>query len=126
MKKLEKRVQNFAEYLLEDYYNWEIVESRRKYLIAEARQFSNPTERAVISIATDAFLCRVNLTNAVIESVLKKLDDTDRKLICLLYFRKSHTVSGAGTEVGLSKSVAYEHRNAVIRAIALGLGYIAA
>ena len=44
------------EYLLEDYYNWEIVESRRKYLIAVRRQIDFQSRHDVLFIVTHQYV----------------------------------------------------------------------
>ena len=123
MKK-DKRIYNYVEYLLEQYHNADTVESRRKYLIAEAKNANSPTEQAAVSIVSDAYLCNVHICNSTIQHVLSRLDSADYQLIKLIYFDRSHTVTGAGMVVGMSKSVAYKHRNAIIRSIAIQLGYI--
>lgn len=59
-----------------------------------------------------------------IERALKKADAIDMELLKLVYWRKTHTVDGAGQKVGLSKSAAYRRLNRIFRDIALEMGLV--
>lgn len=121
---MDRRIKNFVELQLEKSRDSRLIEARRKYLISQAKGSEDPVATAALMIVNDAYLCNADLTSWAIKSVLDALDPIDQRLIDLLYFKRSHTVTGAGLEVGLSKTQAYQHRNAIITQIARKLGYI--
>ncbi len=90
----------------------------------KAGSTSNPTERAGIALASNPYIASLERTTKAIATVLDKCDATDIKLIDLVYWRRSHTVEGAGRLCNLSKSAAYNHINGILTLIAQELGVI--
>lgn len=82
------------------------------------------TEKAAIKIASSIYIRRTEENIRALERVLNRLDNTDKTLIELVYFRKTHTVIGAGLKVNLDKSAAYRHINNILGLIALEMGLI--
>lgn len=132
---LKPEVKNFIEWNLENYFVMcrEIEEVKRDYLPAVTPSYSampagvgtsSPTEAAAMKIMTSAYLLNAERTIKAVSRVIETLDNTDKKLIELIYWKKQYNVIGAGMVVGLSKSVAYEHVNKILSAIALNLGLV--
>ncbi|MGN0627464.1 MAG: hypothetical protein ACI4IT_05840 [Oscillospiraceae bacterium] len=82
------------------------------------------TEKTAIKIASSIYIRRTEENIRALERVFNKLDNTDKMLIELVYFRKTHTVIGAGLKVNLDKSAAYRHINNILGLIALEMGLI--
>ena len=82
------------------------------------------TEDITIQISSSAYVRNLEHTVKAIQYVIDRLDDTDLRLIELVYFRGSHTVDGAAMIVNLSSRTAYRHINNVLTAVALELGLI--
>ena len=122
-KTLDRRIIAFVEYQLENYHRSTEIEEQRRHLIALTKATPNPVDAAALAIVNDTFLSYTDISRRTIAYVLNCLDPIDTQLINLLYFKRSHTVTGAGMEVGLSKTQAYRHRNAIIYRLAVELGY---
>ena len=52
------------------------------------------------------------------------MDELDKKLIDLVYWKQEYTVEGAGMKIGLSRSAAYQRINKILGMIAFELGYV--
>lgn len=85
---------------------------------------SNPTANVAIRIATSPYILWTERNTSAIDRVLDKLSDTDKNLIDLVYWKKSHNVIGAGKKVGLSPSKAYVHINNILGMLALEIGVV--
>ena len=82
------------------------------------------TEDVTIKIISSPYIRRIELTCSGIERAINQMDDTDKKLIDLIYWRAEYTVEGAGMKIGLSKSAAYQRVNKILGTIAYELGYV--
>jgi len=78
----------------------------------------------MIQISSSAYIRNLEQTVKAIQYVINRLDDIDLRLIELVYFKGTHTVSGAAMIVNLSQSAAYNHVNKVLVAVALELGLV--
>lgn len=81
------------------------------------------TAATVERLMTNQYLQTTERTIAAIDRTLARCDDTTRKLIDLVYWRRTHTVTGAGLKVGLSKSGAYNRIYSVLCEVADEMGY---
>ena len=87
-------------------------------------QTSNPTENAAIKLASSPYILATEKTISAIDRVLARLDDADKQLINLVYWKQSHTAEGAGMIIGYSRRTVYRHIDRILTAIALELGII--
>lgn len=85
---------------------------------------SRPTEQLAVRIASDSYLAHLERAVTAIERVLVRLDDTDRKLIRVAYWRRGGTVTKAAAAAYVSKSEAYRRLSRITVAIARELGYM--
>lgn len=85
---------------------------------------SRTTEDVAVRLASAQYIRHLEETVRAIDKITGRLPDEDHSLIEMVYWRRSHTVTGAGLQVGLSKSAAYQHINAILLAIAQELGYV--
>jgi RinA family phage transcriptional activator len=85
---------------------------------------SNPTETLGIAIATNPYIQSLERSIRAIDCVLRGADDTEKQLIDLVYWRKTHTVYGAAEKCHISKSSAYRRLNKIIYAIAAEIGLV--
>ena len=133
---LQPRVRDFVAWQLEHYQtNRAQLESIKRDLIpsptpnyggSEGRstEAHRTTEDIMVQISSSAYVRNLEQTVKAIQYVIDRLDDTDLRLIELVYFRGSHTVDGAAMIVNLSSRTAYRHINNVLTAVALELGLI--
>ena len=82
------------------------------------------TENIGLQMATSPYIRNLERSAAAIERVLAKRDETDLKLIDMVYWKSTHTVDGAALRVGLGKSAAYSRINDILGQIAIELGYV--
>ncbi|WP_312611452.1 hypothetical protein [Oscillibacter sp.] len=85
---------------------------------------SRTTENVAVRISTNPYIMQTERSCKAIERVLSRCNETDSKLVDLVYWRQSYTVEGAGMKIGLSKSAAYQRINSILGAIALEIGYV--
>ena len=133
---LQPRVRDFVAWQLEHYQtNRAQLESIKRDLIpsptpnyggseGHSTEAHRTTEDVTIQISSSAYVRNLEQTVKAIQYVIDRLDDTDLRLIELVYFRGSHTVDGAAMIVNLSSRTAYRHINNVLTAVALELGLI--
>lgn len=132
---LNARVRGYIEWQLEHYHEdkRQLEEYKRDLmpsitpsysLAANAADIKHPTENAALRMATNAYILSLERSIAAIDNVLIKLDDTDKQLIDLVYWRQSHTIEGAGMKVELSRRSAYRHINNILCLVAIEMGLI--
>lgn len=85
---------------------------------------SRQTEQIALKIATSAYISRLEKSVNAIESIVSKLDTTDKKLIELVYWQRSYNIVGAGIKVGLSQAQAYRRINGILCVLAVELGFV--
>ena len=83
---------------------------------------SRPAEALGIRLADDRYIREKERTVSAVERVLRRLDRHDRRLVQLVCLKRTHTVSGAAMLLNMGKTMAYEHLNAVLWAVAEELG----
>ena len=83
------------------------------------------TENIAMSIVTTPYYDRLTKTIAAVEKLVNSLSPADRRLIYIVYMTPTPvTVEAAADLVGISKTVAYNHINAILTQLARDLGYI--
>jgi len=82
------------------------------------------TENVTIKIMSSPYIRRIELTCSGIERAISRMDETDKKLVDLIYWKQEYTVEGAGIKIGLSRSAAYQRINKILGMIAYELGYV--
>lgn len=134
--KLEPRVRAYVEYQLEHYkeHKRKLSEYRDAIMPSSTPNYSGaggggsgesrPTEKLGIKLATDEYINEQLRILAAIEKILASLSKEDKRMIDLIYWRRSHTVTGAAMVLHMSNVTAYRHVNAILRAIAAELGFV--
>ena len=87
---------------------------------------SRQAEALGIRLADDRYIREKERAVSAVERVLKRLDRHDGRLVTLVYLKRTHTVSGAALLLNMGKTMAYEHLNAVLWAVAEELGLTSA
>lgn len=134
---LHPKVKGYVEWQLEHYREdkKQLEELKRDMIPSATQTFSptggvmgggtsSPTEDAAIRIATNPYILALERNIRAIETVLAKCDKTELQLIELVYWRRSHTIEGAGMRANVSRRTAYRKINRVIYLIALEMGII--
>ena len=85
---------------------------------------SRPVETLGIRMADDRFLREKQRTVEAVERVLGRCSRPDRRIVQLVYIKRTHTVGGAALTVNMGKTMAYDHLNAVLWALAAELGLV--
>lgn len=131
---LNARVRGYIEWQLEHYHEdkRQLEEYKRDLMPRVTPNYSpqtggtgisNPTESAVIRMLTSQHIGSLERSTAAITRVLAGLDETDKRMIDLVYWKRSHTIEGAGMKVGLSRRGAYHRINNILSLISLEMGY---
>lgn len=66
----------------------------------------------------------VSRSVTAIDNVLADATAEELELVRLVYWQRTHTITGAGLALNLGRSTAYRYQDRLIRAIARELGYI--
>lgn len=82
------------------------------------------TENVALRMISSPYIRRLEITCEAITRALSTIDETDHRLIELIYWRREYTVEGAGLKCNLSKSAAYKRINKILGLVAYELGYI--
>lgn len=85
---------------------------------------TDTTAQRAIKLATSPYILNTERNVKAIEAVLAKCDDTDKKLINMVYWKRAYNISGAGAVAGLGKTGAYDRINKIIFGIALEMGLV--
>lgn len=88
-----------------------------------SHEASRQTEQVALKITTSDYINRLEKSVHAIDSVLDKLDDTDKQLVALVYWQKAYNIIGAGMKVGLSQAQSYRRINGILCLIAVELGF---
>lgn len=81
------------------------------------------TEEVTMRIESAVHVRCMEQTVAAVESVLSALDEIDLRLVDLIYWQRRYTITGAGLEVGLTKSPTYARINNILWAVLVALGH---
>ena len=134
---LTSAIKGFVEWQLEHYHEdkKQLEQYRRdmmpqitpSYSLASGIQngsTSDPTAKAGIKMATSQYIRSMEQSIEAVDRVLARCDDSDRQLIELVYWRRSHTITGAGMIAGLSQKAAYNRINKLLTLTAAEMGLI--
>jgi RinA family phage transcriptional activator len=134
---LTPKVKGFVEWQLEHYHeDRQQLEQYKNDMIPSATasyswtggiqsgSTSKPTEKIGIKIATNPYILTTERSIQAIDRVIGQLDDTDRQLIDLVYWKKSYTVEGAAFKLNYSARTGYRHVNNVLCLLALEMGLV--
>lgn len=133
---LSPRIKGMVEWQLEHYYDdIRLLEEYKRDLIPSAtpaysvessggHNANRSTENIAERILTNPYIIQAERSCKAISRVIENLTDIDKQLVSLIYWRRSHTVIGAGLAVGFSKSTTYRHINAILLSIAREIGYV--
>lgn len=132
---LNPRVRGFVEWRLEHYREDKraLGEYRAQLMPSNTPRYSltpgggsdtgRPTEEIAARLAMNPYILELERAIDAIDHVLTRLPADKMRLVDLVYFRGTHTVSGAGEALHLSRRTAYRYVNEVLTAIAAELGY---
>ena len=111
---------------LEDYRNSLMPSVTQGYSLSGGVQtgVSNPTEDTAIKLVTNPYILSTERSIRAIERVLEKCDETDLKLIDLVYWRRAYTVIGAALKINLGKTSAYGRINKILCSVAAEIGIV--
>ena len=135
-KKLPQDVKRFVEYKLEHLQETERMmnEYRKSFMPSSVPYYNGmsggrsgeprPCENIALKLTTDQFLNDCEKTVRVIRGITDKLDPTDKKLITICYWKKSHSKEGAALACHLSKTAVYDRINTILFKIAVDMGYV--
>jgi RinA family phage transcriptional activator len=133
---LSPRVKGMAEWVLEHYYeNKKNLEQYKIDLIPSAiqqislthiskTQDGRPAEDTAVRIATSQYVLHAEKSIQAVERVLERCNDTDKRLVDLVYWKGTYSVVGAAQKVSLSPTGAYKRINGILCAVALEMGYV--
>lgn len=133
---LQPRIRDFVAWQLEHYHdNKRQLEEIRCEMIpsptptyggsgSHSNEAHRTTEDVALQISSSAYLRNLEQTVRAIDYVVARLDETDLKLLGLVYFKGTYTVDGAAQIVNLSRRAAYNHINNVLVAVAMELGLV--
>ena len=134
---LQPRLRNTAIWTLEHYHEdkRQMEDYKKQFIPSGTAPYSptgginagepgRPTENAALKIASSPYLRTMEWNIAAVERALDKLDEIDLNIIDMVYWKKSHTVEGAGMKVGLSRRAAYDHINNILCRVALEMGLV--
>lgn len=138
MKKysLPPKIRGIVEYQLEHYYDSrrELKDAERdmmpsntpKYSLDPAghSEASRTTENVAIKIMASKYLVEIEKTVNAVEHITSRLSTEDYKLIDLVFFKGTHTITGAGLSLNMSQRTAYRHVDAILTELARELGLI--
>ncbi len=135
MPRIDKRIKGFILWELEHYpeskqqieqYRNDIITAKDYTIDGQPRgtDTGDPTARKVEKIERSAYIKQTEQTIDAIERVLKRQPPEKIKAIDLMYWRGTHTATGAGMEVGASKSTVYNWIDDIVIKTAKELGFI--
>lgn len=129
------RVKKAAELYLMDYQrNKKALETLKEDMVPSMTQQltgmpkgtggQRQTEDLAIKIANDPYVRQLEDSIASVERVMHRLTDEERRFCDLVYFRKTHTIVGAGEVIGMTPNPAYAMANRILGRIAEEKGLI--
>ena len=135
MPRMDKRLKGFILWELEHYPENKRQLERFKYDMITAKDYTidgqprqtgagDPTARKVEQLESSAYIRQTEQTLEAIERVLRRQPPEKRKAVELMYWRRTHTATGAGMEIGASKSTVYNWIDDIVVQTAKELGFL--
>lgn len=132
---LARNIKNYVEWELEHHtenkraleeYKEDLIPSATSAVDATGPSGKNKdrTADAAVKLATSAYILNLERNSAAIDRVLSQLDEADRVLVSLVYWKRTHTMEGAAQAASVSASTAYFRANKIICGIAAEMGLI--
>ena len=134
---LTTRIRGYVEWEIEHYHdNKKQLEEYREQVMpscttnySEAQssnrsETTDTTAKAAIKLATAPYIKTLEVSTKAVEKTLERCDKTDLELIDLVYWKRTHTITGAGAKVGLSVAQAYRRINNILVSVAMEMGII--
>ena len=84
----------------------------------------DPTSRKVERLENSRYIRQAETTIEAIERVLKRLPPEKVKAIDLMYWKGTHTATGAGMEIGAHEVTVYRWVNKIVSDIAKEMGFL--
>lgn len=81
-------------------------------------------EDTALRIISSPYVAQTERSVKAIDKVLSAANETDKRLVRLVYWQQAYTVEGAANALHMNRATAYRHLNDVLQKIALELGYI--
>lgn len=133
--KLPYRVKKACEMYLMDYpnnkkhladYKLDMMPSMAQELtgMPKGGNASRQTEEVAMRIAQDPYVRQMEDSIAAVERLLKRMTADEKKFTEMVFFKKSHTIIGAGEVIGYSSHPAYAMANRIIGKMAEEKGLI--
>lgn len=113
---------------LTNFYN-EHINSKTAQLSHERKArggVNRTTENEAMRFVENTYLREIEKSVTAIEYVINRLTVEDRKLVEMVYWRNSHTITGAGMELSMSQRTAYRHADMILKALAVEMGLLPA
>lgn len=82
------------------------------------------TEDIVIRLNASPYVRMLEITCGAIKTALDAEDETTKKIVSLVYWKREYTVAGAGTVLHLSTAQTYNRINKLLSRIAYEMGYV--
>lgn len=70
------------------------------------------------------YLVELERSVNAIDFIMDRLNEEDKTLIDLVYWKGTHTITGAGEKLHMTQRTAYRHIDTVLKAIACEMGFI--
>ena len=134
---LTTRIRGYVEWEIEHYHDnkKQLEECREQvmpscttnYSEAQSSNHSGTTDttaKAAIKLATAPYILTLEISTKAIEKTLERCDSTDLELLDLVYWKRTHTITGAGMKTRLSTAGAYNRINNILVTVALEMGLI--
>jgi len=134
---IPSRLKGFIEWQLEHYPEdkREIEQYKKDMVPSPTQQYSltggvdggethRTTEDVAFRIATSQYIKHLEASCKAVEAALNGEDETSRRLVELIYWKREYTPEGAGMRIGLQKSAVYQRLNKILGRIAYEMGYV--
>ena len=136
MKKLPFKIRGMIEWHLQHYHEYkrQLEQAKKDLMPSYTAKYdkdpvkcgpSDTTADTAINLMSSPYILSLERSIKAIDFVLENCDETDLKLIELIYWKRSHTVAGAAAKVNLSRTPVYYRINKILRAIAVEIGLVA-
>ena len=82
------------------------------------------TEEIVIRLNSSPYIRMLEITCNAVQAALDAEDETTRKIVSLVYWKREYTAEGAGMVLNISTSQVYRRINKILSRIAFEMGYV--
>ncbi|SBV94258.1 hypothetical protein KL86CLO1_10489 [uncultured Eubacteriales bacterium] len=132
---LAPKIKGYVEWQLEHYHEdkRQMEEYKRDMVPSGTANYSgmwggsepgNPTAATVERIVTNPYIITTERNVKAVDRALMACDDETKRIVDLVYWRRTHTVTGAGYKIGMSPATAYRKVNRVLCLLSLEMGLV--